>query len=160
MTCITIVLAVAALIAGLLSAWYWLKASRVEVTPLWAELGMAEPAIHDQGPGPLEYRVAQGGKRVCPLKFYCRAMDCNGSRFWLSDYVCGSLAKMTTFIFEYGDATGEQVPGQWLSSLFGKGVVFQKHKYSVCAVSMGQSLAWEVSRRPSGAVHVMGLIRG
>ena len=43
---IELVLAVCAFATGLLSAWYWLKASRAPANPGWGEGGVVEPGIH------------------------------------------------------------------------------------------------------------------
>jgi len=43
---IELLLAVCAFATGLLSAWYWLKASRVSADPGWGKGGMVEPGIH------------------------------------------------------------------------------------------------------------------
>ncbi|WP_217568776.1 hypothetical protein [Mesorhizobium sp. GbtcB19] len=37
------VLAVVAAATGLFAAWKWYKASKVEITPLWQQLGVIEP---------------------------------------------------------------------------------------------------------------------
>lgn len=46
MKSIELVLAVCAFTTGLLSAWYWLKASMVPADPDWSKRGFVEPGIH------------------------------------------------------------------------------------------------------------------
>ncbi|WP_458070530.1 hypothetical protein [Rhodanobacter sp. BL-MT-08] len=43
---IELLLAVCAFATGLLSAWYWLKASKVPADPGWGKGGMVESGIH------------------------------------------------------------------------------------------------------------------
>ncbi|MBV8061230.1 MAG: hypothetical protein JO253_06870 [Alphaproteobacteria bacterium] len=43
MKILTIVLALVTLALGLRAAWYWRRASVVEVVPLWVKLGQIEP---------------------------------------------------------------------------------------------------------------------
>ena len=46
MKCIELLLAVCAFATGMLSALYWLKASKVSIDPGWGKDGMVEPGVH------------------------------------------------------------------------------------------------------------------
>jgi hypothetical protein len=43
---IEVLLAVSGCIAGLVSAWYWLKASSVPIEPIWSKYKGVEPGVH------------------------------------------------------------------------------------------------------------------
>lgn len=46
MKVIEVLLAICGCIAGLVSAWYWLKASSVSVEPIWSKYRGVEPGVH------------------------------------------------------------------------------------------------------------------
>lgn len=46
MKVIEVLLAICGCIAGLMSAWYWLKASSVSAEPIWSKYGSVESGVH------------------------------------------------------------------------------------------------------------------
>lgn len=58
-------LAVSALLTGLLAAWKWYKASKVEIIPLWQQLGVIEPPGGD--PSGWIFGVMQAGRESAAL---------------------------------------------------------------------------------------------
>lgn len=47
MKCASVAFAIVALGTGLVAAWYWLKASKIEVAPLSAQYGLSPSGLHD-----------------------------------------------------------------------------------------------------------------
>jgi hypothetical protein len=65
-----IVTAVAALIAGLIAAWYWYRSSKVQIEPMWPQgpMGLVEPG---------EVEASQGGWIGGTLLAFSASADLN-----------------------------------------------------------------------------------
>lgn len=78
--CVELVIALCAFVSGWLAAWYWLKASRVQVDPglgvEWRTRARNAMCVT----GWLDCSLDQSWCRVCAPESHCCHLDCSGGR--------------------------------------------------------------------------------